>query len=153
VQDEKERRLIAIHSKSKPIQISFEEVYQLWFDFCTNCTPEPNWQKWYRSFELVDGLATKDLTEIKNEILLNYNSIFGVDKGTYTTVKKVASELFKNEPTREQKKSVGQAMEELFKSARLESNKAYYTISICRQIINDIETNEIIPEVESNLPF
>jgi len=65
--------------------------------------------------------------------LLNSDTLFGIGAGTYTTVKKVASGLFKNEPTREQKKSVGEAMAELFSSCRLESNKAYYSISMCRQ--------------------
>lgn len=148
VQDAKERRLISIHSKNKPVQLSFEDVYKLWFDFCTNCEPEEDWQKWYRSFDLVDGLATKDCNEMKNEILLKAFTIFGVNEGTYITVKNIASKLFKNEPTREQKKSVSEAMNELFSSCRLESNKAYYSISMCRQVASSIEVvgNENITE-------
>lgn len=157
VQDAKERRLIAIHSKEKPTQISFEEVYNLWFDFCTNCIPEDDWQKWYRSFELVDGLATKDLTEMKNEIILNANRIFSINKGTYITVKTVASELFKNEPTREQKKSVSDAMNELFSDCRLESNRAYYSVSMCRNAATSPEllaSEKLKDEPEDvNLPF
>lgn len=157
VQDEKERRLIGIHSTNRPIQISFEEVYQLWFDFCTNCIPEDDWQKWYRSFELVDGLATKDRNEVRDEILLNYERIFHTDNGTYITVKKVASSLFKNEPTREQKKSVSAAMKEMFSSCRMESNMAYYSISMCRQRALSIATfggdGNVSLDTEVKLPF
>ena len=133
VQDDSERRFFAINIEAKPEQLSFDDIYSLWLQFCTNATPEGDWQKWYDSFDFVDGLATKDCNEIKNEILLNSDTLFGIGAGTYTTVKKVASGLFKNEPTREQKKSVGEAMAELFSSCRLESNKAYYSISMCRQ--------------------
>ena len=164
VQDAKERRLICIHSKVKPTQISFEEVYQLWFEFCTNCTPEDDWQKWYRSFEMVNGLATKDINEMKNELLLNAQKIFGINEGTYITVKNVASKLFKNEPTREQKKTVSEAMMALFSDCRLDSNKAYYSIAMCRRVasLSDVENNageqtELIQtdisEVEKDLPF
>lgn len=139
VQDDSERRFFAINIEAKPDQFSFDDIYKLWLEFCTNATPESDWQKWYDSFDFVDGLAAKDCTEMKNEILLNSNHIFSVEKGTYITVKKIASDLFKNEPTREQKKSVSEAMSELFSSCRLESNKAYYSISMCRQKASSIE--------------
>jgi hypothetical protein len=153
VQDAKERRLISIHSKSKPTQISFDNIYKLWFDFCTNCTPEDDWQKWYRSFDLVNGLATRDLNEMKNEILLNASKIFGLNEGTYTTVKNIASRLFKNEPTREQKKSVGDAMSQLFLDCRLESNKAYYSVSMCKQKASLISETKDENLEENVLPF
>lgn len=139
VQDDSERRFFAINIESKPIQNSFDDIYNLWLQFCINAEPESDWQKWYDSFDFVDGLATKDCNEIKNEIILNQNIYFGIEKGTYTTVKKIADQLFKNEPTREQKKSVGEAMNELFSTCRLESNKAYYSISMCRQKASSIE--------------
>ncbi len=157
IQDAKERRLCSIHSVHKPEQMSFEDIYQLWFDFCTNCTPEENWQKWYNSFDFVDGLATKDLIEVKNEILLQGDSIFGVAAGTYTTAKQVANKIFKNEPTREQKRSVGEAMNALFGDCRLESNKSNYTVSLCRAKLYEIENgSEAIPESSDktdNFPF
>ena len=153
VQDASERRFFAINMEKKPPQVSFEDIYSLWLQFCTNAQPEDDWQIWYDSFDFVDGLATKDCNEIKNEILLNSDALFNITKGTYTTVKKIASELFKNEPTREQKKSVGDAMGELFSSCRLESNKSYYSVSMCRQRAQNDE-NLIVDENDMNeVPF
>ncbi len=161
VQDDSERRFFAINIESKPDQYSFDDIYNLWLQFCVNAEPENDWQKWYDSFDFVDGLATKDCNEIKNEILLNSNNFFSVEKGTYTTIKKIASELFKNEPTREQKKSVGEAMNELFSDCRIESNKAYYSVSMCRIKASSIEVfedeaqnNQInLPDKKEELPF
>lgn len=153
VQDATERRFFAINVERKPQQVSFEEIYSIWVDFCTNAVPDENWQAWYDSFDFVDGLATKDCTEIKNEILLNHESIFSVNQGTYVTVLKVSKELYKNEPTAEQKKTVKRAMEDLFNGCRLESNNAYYSVSLCRQRIYEIENNSAIPVVLEPMPF
>lgn len=153
IQDAKERRLIAIHSTHMPTQMSFEDIYSLWFDFCTNCEPESNWQKWYDSFDFVDGLATKDLEEALAEIKLQGNTLFSINEGTYTTIKKVADKLFKNEPTREQKKTVSEAMEKLFSDCRLESNKSYFVLSECRRKLNEIENEEQPREIAEDLPF
>ena len=105
----------------------------------------------------MDGLATKDRNEVRDEILLNYERIFHTDNGTYITVKKVASSICKNEPTREQKKSVSAAMKEMFSSCRMESNTAYYSISMCRQRALSIATfggdGMVSSDTEVKLPF
>ena len=133
VQDATERRFFAINIERKPVQMSFDEIYNIWLEFCVNAVPEPNWQEWYDSFDFVSGLATKDLEEVISEIVLYGQAIFSAAEGaTYITAKKVADKLFKNEPTREQKKTVGEAMEKLFANCRLSSNKSYFTMSSCR---------------------
>lgn len=154
IQDDKERRFIAINMENKPEQVSFDDIYSLWLQFCVNATPEDDWQKWYDSFDFVDGLATKDRNEVENEILLNADIIFAPIRGTYTTVKKVASDLFKNEPTREQKKSVSEAMKILFPGCRLDSNPAYYSISMCRQNLPSIKffTEKEEEEIDKGKP-
>lgn len=148
VQDATERRFFAISIERKPEQLTFEEIYQIWFDFCTNAVPEENWQAWYNSFDYVDGLALKDMTEIKNEIILRKNELFSTlqGAGTYFTIKQLASQLFKNEPTREQKKSVAYAVTEMFSDCRCKSNKALFQKSMCYEKLQEIEAiddNEI----------
>lgn len=154
IQDAKERRMLPIHSTERPDQMSFEEIYKLWLEFCTNCEPESNWQTWYDSFDMVDGIATKDLNEIKNEILISGNTLFSTDAGTYVTAKQIANKLFKNEPTREQKKSVLEAMKQMFQLARLESNPANFTVSICRTKIYELNNEEETPIIDTSaMPF
>ena len=159
VQDATERRFFAINVERKPEQISFEEIYQIWFDFCTNAVPEEDWQIWYNSFDFVDGLALKDMNEIKNEIILRKSELFSTlqGAGTYFTIKQLASQLFKNEPTREQKKSVAYAVTEMFSDCKCKSNKALFSKSMCFEKLMDQEIesydgNEGV-ETESRLPF
>ena len=157
VQDATERRFFAINVETKPEQISFDEIYRIWFDFCTNAAPEDDWQAWYNSFAFVDGLASKDIDEVRTEILLRNQELFGgFESGTYTTIKKVASLLFKNEPTREQKKAVQGAMEEMFNGCRVKSNKALFSIHMCRNIAVELSCNnqdEDNTQVKELLPF
>ena len=153
VQDAKERRFIEIHSIEKPQQMSFDAIYKLWFDFCTNCTPESNWQTWYNSFDLVNGLASMDLDEVKNEILLKHNEIFSPLVGTYTTAKQVANKIYKNEPTREQKKTVSIAMKLMFANAICVSNKSNFSVQDCRIKCSQLTESDESEEVTIEMPF
>lgn len=153
IQDAKERRFLEIHSVHKPEYMSFEEIYKLWFDFCTNATPEENWQVWYNSFALVEGIATKEIDEIKNEIFLRWETLFSTVNGSYTTAKQVADKLFKNEPSPEQKRGVRAAMEKLFGDCKSASNKSFYNIISCRAKIGELgELNDIKVKID-DLPF
>lgn len=152
IQDYKERRIIPIHSTEKPEQISFDEIYKIWYNFCVNCEPEDNWQKWYNSFEMVEGIASKDLAEVKNEILVNGFEIFSGEKYNISP-KIVANKLFKNEPTRDQKKTVADAMEEMFPNARMPSNRYLYKISDCKDVLIKLVGTNSNSEKDVDLPF
>lgn len=151
VQDATERRFFAINIERKPVQLSFDEIYKIWFDFCTNAEPEENWHDWYNSFQYVNGLAAKDMQEVKDEIVLNFDSIFTPGFGSYLTVKKIAGYIFKNEPSTDQKRAVSSAMKEMFSDCRLSSNKALYSIQLCRERFN--ERFYIDDEKREKLPF
>ncbi len=153
VQDHKERRFLEIHSTEKPVQMSFEDIYKLWFDFCTNATPEENWQVWYNSFAFIEGLATKDVDEIVNEIFLRWESVFSTVTGTYTTAKQVADKLFKNEPTPEQKRGVRTAMEKLFSECKSASNKSFFNIMSCRAKIIEMSRDIDMDVKDDGFPF
>ena len=124
------------------------EVYQMWLDFCVNCEPESSWTQWYDSFELVKGEASCDVDEALSEMLLMKDTVFPLQSKTYTTVKQIASLLHRNEPTRDQKKAVQEVMEKHFKSCKSASNAAYYSVSLCREVVDtlinsgDIEIDE-----------
>lgn len=120
VQDRFERRFYAIEFKQKPRQMSFAAIYKLIKQFCVHATQRMDWQEWYDSFEMVTGVAEKDKNEVMQEI---YSSLDFFQAKTTVTVKQIANHLFKNEPTREQKKSVEQAMRELADDCRYTSNK------------------------------
>ena len=157
VQDSSERRFIQINMERVPKKTSFENIYDYWKEFAQNCEPEENWQEWYDSFDFVDGLATKDMEEVINEMILQKEAIFGVGGVTYTTPKQVADKLFKNEPNRGQKASVKSAMEKLFAECRTTSNASYYKMAMCYDIVVELaNTMELVPddsEVAQDLPF
>lgn len=156
VKDAEERRLIAIEFKTLTNKVSEAEVYQMWLDFCVNCEPESSWTQWYDSFELVKGEASCDADEALSEILLMKDTVFPLQSKTYTTIKQISSLLHRNEPTREQKKAVQEVMEKHFKSCKSTSNAAYYSVSLCREVVEslinsgDMKVDE--PEVD-DLPF
>lgn len=155
IQDESERRFIEIEITKIPQQLTFNEIYDIWKEFAVNCEPEEDWKEWYDSFELVEGLETININEVKNEIELNATELFGMAAGTYLTVKKIADKLFKNEPTREQKKFVSEAMQAMFDDCRLESNKALYSVSECREklFVLKSESENIESNNDKSMPF
>lgn len=158
IQDKSERRFYAIEMKSKPKQISFEDIYQLWFDFCTNCEPETDWQKWYNSFEEVAGLAQLDMDDMWMEMIHLRNEIFPVNVGRIVstiTPKSASKLLYKGNPSRDQDKIIKMLFEEKFKGCTPPSNSKMYSIRKCREILDDEAerlTGEPI-EVAEDMPF
>ena len=70
----------------------------------------------------------------------------------------MANLLFKNEPTKDQIKSVKNAVHELFESCRMKSNPALFSKTMCRERLDEIdrlEENEVNDgdENHSGLPF
>lgn len=62
VQDNTERRFLPIHLYKIPRQLSFNEIYDIWKEFCVNATPAmDDWQKWYDSFKETEGLRALDI--------------------------------------------------------------------------------------------
>ena len=102
------------------------------------------------------------MNEIKNEIILRKSELFSTlqGAGTYFTIKQLASQLFKNEPTREQKKSVAYAVTEMFSDCKCKSNKALFSKSMCIEKLQEQENeseqdNEEITKNDggSDMPF
>ena len=106
--------------------------------------PEDDWKAWYDSFDLVKGVEALNIEEVKNEMRLRKDELFSTmnGAGSYFTIKSMASMLFKNEPTKEQKKSVSNAVHELFHDCKPESNPSYYSKVLCRERLNEIEMSE-----------
>ena len=71
------------------------------------------WQKWYDSFNYVEGVATREMNEASNEIILRKDEIFATGSKTYITAK-VASLIYKNEPNTGQKATIRASMEKMF---------------------------------------
>jgi hypothetical protein len=160
-----ERRFYAIRMAKKPKQLSFDEIYQIWLDFCTNAEPEDDWQEWYNSFDYVEGVATREMDEASNEIILRKDEIFTTGSKTYITAKQVASLIYKNEPNTAQKATVRAVMEKMFGDCRVPSNPSNYRVMDCwnraTEISEDIsasdvdggEMDNLTGGVASDLPF
>jgi len=116
IQDSSERRFIQIKMDRIPVQISFDEIYNLWKDFAQNCTPEDDWQKWYNTFEDVDGLMRKDMSEYKSQIL-NSSIVINTLKDTHEcslTMRFFEDLLIRGKVTRDEKTTLKNAVNELF---------------------------------------
>lgn len=153
IQDEKERRFYSINLEAIKQQISFDDIYDIWREFCIHCSPEEDWQAWYNSFEFVDGLATKDREELVNEIALQRDLIFGTVGGGQISAVQVARKIFKNEPSREQKAATKAAMDLLFTECKAPSNPYIYNVNQCRAKLIELEVNEEGGQVNEDLPF
>lgn len=140
VQDMDERRFYAIRMTRKPKQLSFDEIYQIWSDFCINAEPESDWQAWYNSFEYVEGVAMRDMDEAMNEIILRKDEIFATGSKTYITAKQVANMIYKNEPNTTQKATVRSAMEKMFGECRVPSNMSNYRVIDCWNKATDLSS-------------
>ena len=165
VQDMDERRFYAIRMVKKPKQLSFDDIYQTWLDFCINAEPEDEWQKWYDSFNYVEGVATREMNEASNEIILRKDEIFATGSKTYITAKQVASLIYKNEPNTGQKATIRASMEKMFGDCRVPSNPSNYRVMDCwnkaTEMSNDISASDVdggeieslAGGVASDLPF
>jgi hypothetical protein len=159
IQDRTERRFYAIEMSKRPKKLSFDEIYNLWFEFCINCSPESDWFKWYNSFDEVDGLAKKDEDDMWVEMIHLRKEIFpnGVGQTISTITSKSACKLlYKGTPTRDQEKIIKHIFESKFKSCTPPSNKFMYSITKCRDILDDaflqLNNGDDI-EVDDGMPF
>jgi len=116
VQDSSERRFIQINMERMPKQISFEEIFDFWKEFCINCEAESDWQIWYNKFKDIDGVERKDISYYKDVILSDKDVSNAINQKTdYTiTLKFFADLLIPGKPTRDERKSLGNALTELF---------------------------------------
>ena len=144
IQDESERRFVSIEISKAPKQLTFEQIYDIWKDFAINCEPEEDWKSWYDSFDLVKGLEALNIEEVKNEIRLRKDELFSTINyaGSYFTIKSLANSLFKNEPTKDQIKSVRGAVQDWFEGCKPTKNKANYSKTLCRERLEKIELAE-----------
>ena len=116
IQDTTERRFIQIKMDRIPVQISFDEIYNLWKEFAQNCTPEDNWQEWYNTFEDVDGLMRKDMSEYKSQIL-NSSIVINTLRNSQEyslTMRFFEDLLIRGKVTRDEKTTLKNAVNELF---------------------------------------
>lgn len=116
VQDKTERRFYAIHLNNQPIQLSFDEIYKIWKDFCVNATPRmDDWQAWYNTIDHVNGLASEEINYHINRfrddpmILQVINSA----EGTYITPPVIIKAAIEGKPSLKEKKAVIGALDKL----------------------------------------
>lgn len=116
IQDDSERRLIQIKMDKKPIQISFEEIYNVWKNFAQNCSPESDWQSWYNSFSHVDGLERKDIEIFKSEIITNDSILRAIESRSdfHLTLRFFEDILIVGKTTRDERTALKKALVELF---------------------------------------
>lgn len=116
IQDESERRFFSIKLDKTPKQISFEKIYNIWKEFCTNAQPEPNWQDWYDSFEHVDGLLSNEIQYFTSKLLTTlsiHEELLNMN-GTYVSTGFFHDSLAVGKATRDEKKAINEACEKLF---------------------------------------
>ena len=161
VQDSSERRFIQINMEREPKKISFEKIYDYWKEFAQHCEPEENWQDWYDSFADVIGIERKDISSFK-DILLSNGSILQSIKSTtdYTITLKFFSDLMiVGKPTREERKSLKKALEEVIGEP---NGYRWNRLEVEERLSNKIEEqknadliNSVISEedLKTGLPF
>ena len=92
------------------------------------------------------------------EIILRRDELFNSMMGTYLTIKKISGLLYKNEPTREQKERLLQeAMNEMLGDCRSKSNKALFSVALCRERLMELSDamtdDDTDSEMIKDLPF
>ena len=98
------------------------------------------------------GLEALNIEEVKNEIRLRKDELFSTVNyaGSYFTIKSLANSLFKNEPTKDQIKSVRGAVHDWFEGCKPTKNKANYSKTLCRERLEKIEQEEEEENGEGN---
>lgn len=149
IQDESERRFYAINFKTEPEQIELSEIYDTIKTFVQQCKPREDisTQKWYDSFNSVDGIIRREIDMIKLQIVNKSTSIFPVSGDV--TVLDIEDALFHKHDTA-QWKIVKKAMLELFSDFMRTSNSAF-PANKCKdhcemlKITNNMQTYEPAP--------
>jgi hypothetical protein len=152
-----------------PKKVSFEKIYDYWKEFAQHCEPEENWQDWYDSFADVVGIERKDISGFKDELLSNGAILQAIkNNSNYTITLKFFSDIMIiGKPTREERKSLKKALEEVigepngYRWNRLEveerlSNKIEEQKNA--DLVAGVVTKEKIKEIEdleekNKLPF
>jgi hypothetical protein len=158
IKDDSDRRFIIVEPKRKPKQITFDAIYEIWKLFCQHAIPRMKWSEWYRQFEFIDGQQTKNIEEIKENILSNQYIIGELEQNTnYAISIGYFCKLLTNTqtPSTEIRKNIKLACIELFGNAIQEGGSTWKKVNIIAKLnaekmnpLND-ETNE----TDYKLPF
>ena len=158
IQDDSERRFIQIDMTRKPRYLDFPEIYDIWKTFAQNCEPENSWQDWYDTFEDIDGMERKDMTYFKDELLTNKSIIEAINNKFESTItlKFFADILITGKPTRDERKTLHNAIVELVG----EPNGYRWSRAVVKEQLelksDEMKADDItrgIEEVEDSLPF
>lgn len=149
IQDEKERRFYAFEFKGEPEQLTEPELWAVILEFVQQAQPREDMslQKWYNSFQSVDGIVKKEYEAILNEFKRSPDTYF---KGSTVTAWGVAKLLYKNEPTREQRKIVSRVMEAYYGDCKYSNTSMYSCSQIMQRLLSN---NDSVIIGDKDLPF
>lgn len=156
IQDMSERRFIQIRMDKKPRQISFDEIYTIWKEFAQNCEPEPDWQDWYNTFEDVEGLQRKDMSEYKAEILNNYSILQSLrNRQDYSITAKFFEDiLIRGKSTSGERETLKKALIEIFGEQKYYKWSKKEMLSELEMLISKQDIEEKISNVDdAGMPF
>ena len=144
VQDKTERRFYSIHLNRHPKQLSFNEIYEIWREFCVNATPRlDDWQAWYNSIDHVIGQATEEIEYYLNKFRDDDNILQVISNapGTYITPPVIADTAVKGKATMKERKAVIGALDKLVGKPP-ESRKSKYKRSELIDAILDLRRDD-----------
>jgi len=117
IKDDSDRRFIVINNENKPEYLTFDEIFNIWKLFCIHATPRMNFPEWYSEFDFIEGIQTKDKSEIISSIVNNASIVNELENSQayqisigYFYRKLSNSDI----PQRDVKKIIRLACEELF---------------------------------------
>ena len=137
VQDKTERRFYSIHLNRHPKQLSFNEIYEIWREFCVNATPRlDDWQAWYNSIDHVIGQATEEIEYYLGKFRDDDNilQLISNTPSTYITPPVIADAIVKGKATLKERKAVIGALDKLVGKPP-ETRKSKYK---CSELIDAI---------------
>lgn len=156
IQDMSERRFIQVRMDKKPRQISFDEIYTIWKEFAQNCEPETDWQEWYNTFEDVEGLQRKDMSEYKAEILNNYSILQSLrNRQDYSITAKFFEDiLIRGKSTSGERETLKKALIELFGEPKYYKWSKKEMLSELEMLISRQDIEDKISDVDdAGMPF
>lgn len=117
IKDDNDRRFIVVNNEIKPKYLTFDEIFNIWKDFCIHATPRLLFPEWYNQFNFVDGILTKDKKETIANIVNNDYILKDLEDSTsyQISIGFFYKRLSNSEtPSRDVKKIIRIACEELF---------------------------------------
>lgn len=117
IKDDNDRRFIVVNNEIKPKYLTFDEIFNIWKDFCIHATPRLPFPEWYNQFNFVDGILTKDKKETIANIVNNDYILKDLENSTsyQISIGFFYKRLSNSEtPSRDVKKIIRIACEELF---------------------------------------